>query len=62
VRARAVSAWITWFWIGMEASMALGIPEHEGHQHEALEAMALLLRQVETGKAPRDNKGKSKGK
>jgi len=62
VRARAVSAWITWFWIGMEASMALGIPEHEGHQHEALEAMALLLRQVEAGKAPRDDKGKSRGK
>ncbi len=58
VTARAISAWITWFWIGMEASMALGIPEHEGHQHEALEAMALLLRQVEAGKAPRKRKGK----
>ena len=58
VTARAISAWITWFWIGMEASMALGIHEHEGHQHEALEAMALLLRQVEACKAPRKRKGK----
>ena len=59
VSARAISAWITWFWIGMEASMALGIPEHEGHQRQALEAMALLLRQVEAGKAPRKRKVKS---
>lgn len=58
VSARAISAWICWFWIGMEASMALGIPEHEGHQHEALEAMALLLRQVEAAKAPGKRKGR----
>ena len=58
VPARAISAWITWFWVGMEASMALGIPEHEGHQREALEAMALLLRQVEATKAHRNRKGK----
>lgn len=58
VPARAISSWITWFWIGMEASMALGIPEREGHQQEALEAMALLLRQVEAAKAPRTRKGK----
>jgi hypothetical protein len=58
VPARAISAWITWFWTGMEASMALGIPEHEGHQHEALNAMALLLRQVEAAKVPRKRKGK----
>ncbi len=58
VPARAISAWITWFWIGMEASMALGITEQEGHQQEALEAMALLLRQVEAAKAPRSRKGK----
>lgn len=47
VSARAVSAWITWFWMGMEASMALGIPEEQGHQREALEAMAKLLRRAE---------------
>ena len=58
VSARAISAWITWFWTGMEASMVLGIPEHEGHQQEALEAMALLLRQAEAAKAPRKRKGK----
>jgi len=58
VSGRAISAWITWFWIGMEASMALGIPEKDGHQHEALEAMALLLRRVEAAKAPRNRKVK----
>ncbi len=52
VPARAISAWITWFWTGMEASMALGIPEHVGHQQEALDAMAQLLRQVEAASAP----------
>ena len=58
VSARAISAWITWFWTGMEASMVLGIPEHEGHQQEALKALALLLRQAEASKAPRKRKGK----
>ena len=58
VSARAISAWITCFWTGMEASMVLGIPEHEGHQQEALEAMALLLRQAEAAKAPGKRKGK----
>ncbi|MGC1175913.1 TetR/AcrR family transcriptional regulator [Polaromonas sp.] len=56
VSGRAISAWITWFWIGMEASMALGIPEKQGHQQEALEAMALLLRQAETAKTQRNRK------
>lgn len=56
VSGRAISAWITWFWIGMEASMALGIPEKQGHQHEALEALALLLRQAEAPKTPRNRK------
>ena len=59
VSARAISSWITWFWIGMEASMALGIPEHKGHQQEALEAMALLLRQVKAAEAPRKRNEKS---
>ena len=48
VSARAISAWIRWFWTGMEASMTLGITEEQGHQREALEAVAVLLRSVET--------------
>ncbi|MDQ6685432.1 MAG: TetR/AcrR family transcriptional regulator [Pseudomonadota bacterium] len=47
VSAEAISAWIVWFWTGMEASMMLGIGEKEGHQREALAAMATLLRRVE---------------
>jgi AcrR family transcriptional regulator len=47
VSAQAISAWIAWFWTGMEASMTLGIPEKKGHQREALEAVARLLRSVE---------------
>jgi AcrR family transcriptional regulator len=49
VSARAISSWIGWFWTGMEASMALGIPEQQGHQREALAAVAALLRRVEAG-------------
>jgi AcrR family transcriptional regulator len=53
VSARAISAWIGWFWTGMEAGMALGIPEHQGHQREALEAVATLLRSIESRPPPR---------
>lgn len=53
VSARAIAAWIGWFWMGIEASMALGIPEEEGHQREALQAVATLLRRVERGAAAR---------
>ena len=49
VSARAISSWIAWFWIGMEASMTLGITERQGHQREALDAVAALLRGVESG-------------
>ena len=49
VSAEAISAGIVWFWTGMEASMMLGIGEKEGHQREALAAMATLLRRVEGG-------------
>ena len=52
VSARAISAWIRWFWTGMEASMTLGITEEQGHQREALEAVAILLRTVESGTRP----------
>lgn len=48
VSSRAISAWIRWFWTGMEASMTLGITEEQGHQREALEAVAVLLRSVES--------------
>lgn len=51
VSAQAVGAWITWFWMGMEASMALGIPEEQGHQREALAAVAKLLRGAEAAPA-----------
>jgi AcrR family transcriptional regulator len=53
VSARAISAWVGWFWTGLEASMALGIPEHQGRQREALEAVAALLRQAEAAKPAR---------
>lgn len=49
VSAQAISAWIVWFWTGMEAGTMLGITEKDGHQREALEAMAKLLRRVEAG-------------
>ena len=47
VSAQAITAWIGWFWTGMEASMMLGIGEEQGHQRQALEAFATLLRNVE---------------
>ena len=48
VSARAISAWICWFWMGMEAGMTLGVTEEQGHQREALEAVAVLLRSVQS--------------
>ena len=53
VSARAISAWIRWFWTGMEASMTLGITEEQGHQREALAAVAILLRAVESRTRPK---------
>ena len=47
ISVQAITAWIVWFWIGVEASMTLGIPEDQGHQREALEAVATLLRRIE---------------
>lgn len=53
ISAQAISAWIGWFWTGMEASMMLGIEEKDGYQREALAAVATLLRRVErSGKTP----------
>jgi AcrR family transcriptional regulator len=48
VPGRVIAAWISWFWIGMEAGMTLGITEEQGHQREALAAVATLLKLVET--------------
>jgi hypothetical protein len=47
ISVQAITAWIVWFWIGVEASMTLGVPEEQGHQREALEAVATLLRRIE---------------
>jgi len=49
ISTRAISAGITWFWMGMEASMALGVAEDQGHQREALAAIATLLQRAEAG-------------
>ena len=58
VSTRAISAGITWFWMGMEASMALGIAEEQGHQREALAAMATLLQRAEAGTKRRTPSGR----
>ena len=52
VSARALTAWVTWFWVGIEASMTLGITEKQGNQREALDAVASLLRLVESRPRP----------
>jgi len=59
VSAQAITAWIGWFWTGMEASMMLGIDEKQGHQREALAAVAELLRRAEGGR-PRKEAAKKK--
>jgi AcrR family transcriptional regulator len=51
VSSRAIGAWIGWFWMGMEAGMALGVTEQQGHQREALDAVTTLLRHVEATRA-----------
>ncbi len=58
VSAQAISAWIGWFWTGMEASMMLGIGEQQGHQREALAAVATLLRRVENGRRKKPDRRK----
>lgn len=59
VSAQAITAWIGWFWTGMEISMVLRIPEKEGHQREALKAVGVLLRQVERASKPQPRRKKS---
>ena len=58
ISTRAISAGITWFWMGMEASMALGVTEEQGHQREALAAMATLLQRAEAGTKRRTPSGR----
>lgn len=59
VSPEAITAWIGWFWTGLEVSMVLGIPEKDGHQREALKAFGTLLRQVErAGKPPAPSRRK----
>jgi AcrR family transcriptional regulator len=52
VSGRVIAAWISWFWIGMEAGETLGITERQGHFREALKGMADLLRRVEARPPP----------
>ena len=59
VSAQAITAWIGWFWTGMEISMVLRIAEKDGHQREALKAVGSLLRQVERAGKSQPRKRKS---
>lgn len=34
VSTQVITAWIGWFWTGVEVSMVLGIPEKDGHQRQ----------------------------
>lgn len=49
VSARAIGAFISCFWVGMEAQMTVGVDESEGHYLEALQAMHAMLVALETG-------------
>jgi AcrR family transcriptional regulator len=50
IPAQAISTMIGCFWIGMEAEMALGISEADGHHRQALSAMMTLLKLLEGNK------------
>lgn len=56
VSPQAISTWIGCFWVGMEAEMALGITEPEGHHREALAAMLSLIRLMEDRPATKSTK------
>ena len=53
VSARAIGAFISCFWVGMEAQMTVGIDEADGHYLEALQAMHAMLLALEAGPARR---------
>ncbi len=52
ISAQTVSTMIGCFWIGMEAEMALGVTEADGHHQLALGAMLSLLEIMEKRQVP----------
>lgn len=52
ISAQAISTVIGCFWIGMEAEMALGVTETDGHHREAMGAMLSLLLLIEKRQVP----------
>ena len=52
ISAQAISTMIGCFWVGMEAEMALGVAEADGHHQEALGAMLSLLQLMEKRQQP----------
>ena len=58
ISAQAISTMIGCFWIGMEAEMALGVTEADGHHQQALGAMLSLLELLEKRQLPTTAKRK----
>ena len=58
ISAQAISTMIGCFWIGMEAEMALGVTEADGHHQHALGAMLSLLELLEKRQLPTTAKRK----
>ena len=58
ISAQAISTMIGCFWIGMEAEMALGVTEADGHHQQALGAMLSLLELLEKRQRPTTTKRK----
>ena len=58
ISAQAISTMIGCFWIGMEAEMALGVTEADGHHQQALAAMLSLLELLEKRQRPTTAKRK----
>ena len=58
ISAQAISTMIGCFWIGMEAEMALGVAEADGHHQEALGAMLSMLQLMEKRQPPAPAKRK----
>ena len=58
ISAQAISTMIGCFWIGMEAEMALGVTEADGHHQEALGAMLSMLQLMEKRQPPAPAKRK----